>query len=220
MDAAFWDAVADVAAAVLLLLGAFLAFAAGVGVARFPDLLARMHAATKPQVLGLILVLLGLSLRLRSWGAVATLALVVAFQLLTSPVAAHMVGRAGYRIIAVAYREFAADCVTHQDETKLTFAGLVVLRDPPRQGIVDRPFQNPLADRLHNLSAADAQHGVRIRRECANLDDPRDRRTFEGAAGQDDVGLFEFAGLHRNAGWKTQNGGGMDGEFLTPRDGG
>ena len=91
MDAAFWDGVADIASAVLLLCGAFLAFAAGVGVVRFPDLLARMHAATKPQVLGLILVLLGLSLRLRSWGAVATLALVVVFQLLTSPVAAHMV---------------------------------------------------------------------------------------------------------------------------------
>ena len=58
---------------------------------------AKTVAATKPQVLGLILVLLGLSLRLRSWGAVATLALVVIFQLLTSPVAAHMVGRAGYR---------------------------------------------------------------------------------------------------------------------------
>lgn len=92
-----WDTVADVVSAVFLLCGAFLAFAAGVGVVRFPDLLARMHAATKPQVLGLILVLAGLSLRLRSWGAVATLFLVVVFQLLTSPVAAHMVGRAGYR---------------------------------------------------------------------------------------------------------------------------
>ncbi|MGN6239784.1 MAG: monovalent cation/H(+) antiporter subunit G [Cellulosimicrobium cellulans] len=93
----FWDTLADVVSAVFLLSGAFLAFAAGVGVVRFPDLLARMHAATKPQVLGLILVLAGLSLRLRSWGAVATLFLVVIFQLLTSPVAAHMVGRAGYR---------------------------------------------------------------------------------------------------------------------------
>ncbi len=93
----FWDTLADVVSAVFLLSGAFLAFAAGVGVVRFPDLLARMHAATKPQVLGLILVLAGLSLRLRSWGAVATLFLVVVFQLLTSPVAAHMVGRAGYR---------------------------------------------------------------------------------------------------------------------------
>jgi len=92
-----WTLVADVVAAVFLLCGAFLAFAAGVGVVRFPDLLARMHAATKPQVLGLILVLIALALRLRSWSAVGMLVLVVVFQLMTSPVAAHMVGRAGYR---------------------------------------------------------------------------------------------------------------------------
>ncbi|MFC8921058.1 monovalent cation/H(+) antiporter subunit G [Cellulosimicrobium sp. NPDC057127] len=112
MDAGLWDAVADVVAAVLLLLGAFLAFAAGVGVVRFPDLLGRMHAATKPQVLGLILVLLGMSLRLRSWGVVATLALVVAFQLLTSPVAAHMVGRAGYRTGKVRTHALVVDELT------------------------------------------------------------------------------------------------------------
>ena len=80
-----------------LLGGAFLAFAAGVGVLRFPDLLARMHAGTKPQVLGLVLVLIGLALRLRSGGAVWALVLVAVFQMLTAPVAAHMVGRAGYR---------------------------------------------------------------------------------------------------------------------------
>jgi multicomponent Na+:H+ antiporter subunit G len=92
-----WAAVADVAAMVLLLGGSFLAFAAGVGVLRFPDLLSRMHAGTKPQVLGLILVLAGLALRLRSGGAVWALLLVVVFQLLTAPVGAHLVGRAGYR---------------------------------------------------------------------------------------------------------------------------
>src|SRR6188768_2063921 len=92
-----WATVADVAAAICLLGGAFLAFAAGVGVLRFPDLLSRMHAGTKPQVLGLILMLVGLALRLRSGGAVWALVLVAVFQLLTAPVAAHMVGRAGYR---------------------------------------------------------------------------------------------------------------------------
>ena len=92
-----WNQVADVAAAVCLLGGAFLGFAAGIGVLRFPDLLARMHAGTKPQVLGLILVLTGLALRLRSGSAVWALGLVVLFQMLTAPVAAHMVGRAGYR---------------------------------------------------------------------------------------------------------------------------
>lgn len=93
----WWDTVADVASVICLLGGALLAFAAGVGALRFPDLLARMHAATKPQVLGLVLCLIGLAMRLRSGGAVWALVLVALFQMLTAPVAAHMVGRAGYR---------------------------------------------------------------------------------------------------------------------------
>ncbi len=92
-----WDTVADVVSVVCMLGGSFLVLAAGVGVLRFPDLLARMHAGTKPQVLGLVLVLVGLGLRLRSGGAVWALVLVAVFGLLTAPVAAHMVGRAGYR---------------------------------------------------------------------------------------------------------------------------
>ena len=97
MSSSDWDLVADVASAICLLGGAFFVLAAGVGAVRFPDLLARMHAGTKPQTLGLILVLVGLALRLRSGGAVWALVLVVVFGLLTAPVAAHMVGRAGYR---------------------------------------------------------------------------------------------------------------------------
>lgn len=111
-----WTLVADVLAAIFLLAGTFLAFAAGVGVVRFPDLLARMHAATKPQVLGLILVLIALALRLRSWSAVGMLALVVVFQLMTSPVAAHMVGRAGYRTGKVRSELLALDDLTADQE--------------------------------------------------------------------------------------------------------
>ncbi|SDB91642.1 multisubunit sodium/proton antiporter, MrpG subunit [Sanguibacter gelidistatuariae] len=92
-----WTTVADVAAGICLVSGAFLAFAAGVGVLRFPDLLARMHAGTKPQVLGLILLLTGEALRVRNMQVVGMLVLIAIFQLLTAPVAAHMVGRAGYR---------------------------------------------------------------------------------------------------------------------------
>ena len=87
----------DVLASALLLGGAVLAFGAGVGLIRFPDLLARMHTAAKPQVLGLIMVLIGLGLRLRTGQVIWMLVLVVMFQLLTAPVAAHMVARAGYR---------------------------------------------------------------------------------------------------------------------------
>jgi len=91
------NAVLDVASAVCLVAGALLSLAAGVALLRFPDLLSRMHAATKPQVLGLLLVLLGCGLRLRDPVDVTTLLLVALFQLGTAPVAAHMVGRAAYR---------------------------------------------------------------------------------------------------------------------------
>ncbi|WP_456787696.1 monovalent cation/H(+) antiporter subunit G [Cellulomonas sp. P5_C5] len=111
-----WTTVADVASAVCLLGGAFLAFAAGVGVLRFPDLLARMHAGTKPQVLGLALVLIGLALRLRSGGAVWALVLVAVFQMLTAPVAAHMVGRAGYRTGKVRSDLLVVDELTKDQE--------------------------------------------------------------------------------------------------------
>lgn len=92
-----WDSVADAIAAILLLVGALLTLAAGIGVLRFPDLLARMHAGTKPQVLGLVLVLTAEALRVRNTAVLGMLIVVVVFQFLTVPVAAHMVARSGYR---------------------------------------------------------------------------------------------------------------------------
>ena len=111
-----WDTLADVVAAVCLIGGALLALAAGIGVLRFPDLLSRMHAGTKPQVLGLVLVLIGLSLRLRSGGAVWALILVALFQMLTAPVAAHLVGRAGYRTGKVRRDLLVVDELTEAQE--------------------------------------------------------------------------------------------------------
>ena len=92
-----WAQVADVIAAGCFLLGALLAMIAAIGVLRLPDLLSRMHAATKPQVLGLVLILTGLAFRLREPGVIGILLLIGLCQLLTTPVANHMVGRASFR---------------------------------------------------------------------------------------------------------------------------
>jgi len=92
-----WTQMADVVAALCFTLGALLAMIAAIGVVRLPDLLSRMHAATKPQVLGLMLILAGLAFRLREPEAIGMLLLIGLFQLLTTPVANHMVGRASFR---------------------------------------------------------------------------------------------------------------------------
>jgi len=93
----------------LLILGALLAFIAALGVLRFPDLLARLHAATKPQVLGLMAMSLGLGLILNNLAVAATLLLVVAFQILTGPISAHMLSRAGYRTGLLDGQDLAVD---------------------------------------------------------------------------------------------------------------
>lgn len=88
-------------AMLFLLAGALLTFIAGIGMVRFPDLLSRMHAASKPQVLGLIFVLIGFGLKLLSVEtdvfSVGSLILVALFQIVTIPVAGHIAARVGYR---------------------------------------------------------------------------------------------------------------------------
>ncbi|MBW9207260.1 monovalent cation/H(+) antiporter subunit G [Mumia sp. zg.B53] len=91
------DLIRDIASAFCLLVGAFMALIAAIGIIRFNNLFSRMHAATKPQVLGLLLILIGIALRMEHWSDLGLLVLVAAFQLLTAPVAAHMLGRAVYR---------------------------------------------------------------------------------------------------------------------------
>jgi multicomponent Na+:H+ antiporter subunit G len=91
------SSVGDLVAVVLLLAGAFLCLTAGLGLVRFPDVLARMHAGTKPQVLGVLLIMVGGAIRLQGWSATWMLLLVAAFQLITAPVSAHMISRVAYR---------------------------------------------------------------------------------------------------------------------------
>jgi len=87
----------DAVSAVFMVVGALMSLGAAIGLLRFPDLLSRMHAATKPQVLGLFLLLAAIGLQMRTWWVWPVLVVAWIFQLLTVPVSAHMVGRAGYR---------------------------------------------------------------------------------------------------------------------------
>ena len=89
--------VLDIITSVLLLGGSTLALTAAIGVARFPDTLARMHAATKPQVLGLLLVLLGAGIRLRGHADLGMVIVTGLFALITAPVVANRVGQLAYR---------------------------------------------------------------------------------------------------------------------------
>ncbi|HEY8338523.1 MAG TPA: monovalent cation/H(+) antiporter subunit G [Egibacteraceae bacterium] len=83
--------------AALLLAGSLLMLLAAVGLQRFDTVFARIHPATKAMTLGIVFLLLAAALRMESTGDVVKLLLVACLQLLTAPIAAHMVGRAAYR---------------------------------------------------------------------------------------------------------------------------
>lgn len=89
--------VLDLVAALLVLVGAVFCLSAAVGLVRFPDVITRLHAATKPQVLGLVLVLLAVIVAERSWTVTGVCLVVILLQIMTNPVAAHMVARTAYR---------------------------------------------------------------------------------------------------------------------------
>lgn len=103
------NAVWDAAALVLVLIGALLCLTAAIGVARFSDVPTRLHAATKPQVLGVVVIAIGVALSARAWPVAAFLVVVVLLQLATAPLAAHMLGRQAYRNGTVDRRAMVAD---------------------------------------------------------------------------------------------------------------
>lgn len=124
LDSSTLDAFWDIVTAVLVTAGAVLSLVAAIGLLRFDDLLSRMHAGTKPQVLGLICVMLAVAIRNPGFAAAGTVVLVIGFQLLTVPVSAHMVGRAAYRAEAVSMgflvADELADAVSRADEQAKT----------------------------------------------------------------------------------------------------
>ena len=88
----------EIIAAVLLLTGGSFALIAAIGVVKLPDLYTRMQASTKSATLGVGCTLLAVAVRSGEMGTVTHSLLVVAFLLLTAPVAAHMIARAAYNV--------------------------------------------------------------------------------------------------------------------------
>ncbi|MFE6996344.1 monovalent cation/H(+) antiporter subunit G [Microbacterium sp. NPDC057659] len=107
------DAVLDVVVLVLILIGAILCLSAAVGLLHFRGVPSRLHAATKPQVLGLLLICIAIALGQRSVGGIliglVIVAPIVLMQFATAPLSAHIVGRQAYRNGSVDERELVVD---------------------------------------------------------------------------------------------------------------
>lgn len=86
-------ALVDLAALVLLLAGCFFIFAGTVGMLRLPDVFCRLHAMTKADNLGLLLLSLSMALLAGTPRTALLLLLVWLLALLASTVSAHLIAR-------------------------------------------------------------------------------------------------------------------------------
>lgn len=97
--------VLDIISLALIIPGALFVFSAAIGVVRFRDTMSRVHAITKPQTTGLILVILGTVIHIvnsddftvTESSDMGMLLLLVIFALMTSPVTAQRLGRIARR---------------------------------------------------------------------------------------------------------------------------
>ena len=90
--------IATVFAGILVLVGAFFALVAVIGLWRLPDIYTRSHAASKTGTLGSGLVLIALAVHAGDVAITSRALAGVVFFLLTAPIAAHLLARAAYAV--------------------------------------------------------------------------------------------------------------------------
>lgn len=100
-----WRGLFDALSIGLILLGAFLCLSAALGLVRLHDTMARLHAITKPQSLGIVFTMLGVALRVTASpnfgpaerGDLGVCALIIMFTLLTAATVGQRQGRIAKR---------------------------------------------------------------------------------------------------------------------------
>ena len=82
---------------IFIIIGTAFVLVSALGVAKMPDLYLRMSSSTKTSTFGSAFILLGaVTFFIDEFGVASRTVAIILFLLLTAPVAAHLIGRAGY----------------------------------------------------------------------------------------------------------------------------
>lgn len=93
----------------LLSIGALFAVIAAVGILRMPDFYMRISATTKASTLGATFILAATALYFDDAAVTGKIIAIIAFIILTTPVAAHMIGRSAHRSGVPLWKESIRD---------------------------------------------------------------------------------------------------------------
>ena len=108
--------IVPVIAGILILVGSGFALIAAIGLIRLPDLYSRMHAASKAGTVGSGLMMIALAVVADDFATVTRAIAAVVFFLLTTPIAAHLLARAAYKVGYSLWNESAIDEMANDRE--------------------------------------------------------------------------------------------------------
>ncbi len=87
----------EIVSSVLIIIGVAFMLISTIGLLRFPDFYIRMSAITKGATLGLGFILSGMGIYFNEPDMFLKVVLIIGFTFITSPVAAHVIGRTAVR---------------------------------------------------------------------------------------------------------------------------
>lgn len=90
--------IAQFVAALAVVVGSVFGLLAGIGILRLPDLYTRMHAAAKAGLVGAGLILVAVALVGGDLAIAMRAVLGILFLILTTPVSAHLLARAAFKV--------------------------------------------------------------------------------------------------------------------------
>jgi multicomponent Na+:H+ antiporter subunit G len=120
--------------AFFLLVGAGFVLIGALGVVRMPDLMLRMHTTTKAGALGGGLIAVAAAFHFPEAGVIVRSVAILAFVVLTAPIAAHVIGRAGYFVGVPLWEKTLKDELKERLDTKEHQLYSRKLGESPEQG--------------------------------------------------------------------------------------
>ncbi|MRR53364.1 MAG: monovalent cation/H(+) antiporter subunit G [Deltaproteobacteria bacterium] len=120
--------------AAFMFIGTFFMFVAALGVVRMPDLFMRLSTTTKAATLGAMSLLLATAFYFDDFGISGRIAAIIAFIVLTAPVAAHMIGRAAYFSNVPLWKGTICDELRNRYDTRVH-----ILKDPAANEETEKP---------------------------------------------------------------------------------
>lgn len=120
-------------AEILLLVGCGFVLIGAIGVVRMPDLMLRMHTTTKAGALGGGLIAIAAGVYFAEAEVMVRAIAILAFVLLTSPIAAHAIGRAGYFVGVPFWDKTLKDELRDKLDTQNYWLGSGMEADAPEQ---------------------------------------------------------------------------------------